>query len=101
MRSCSGFSSIGDSDHDWLVQNILNPSSLKRVEKMSARKKRKQQSDKRPPLVCVEARSEKLIFLRFDTKRMTAGGVEMDDLLQERVNSLLLQILHKVLNNRW
>lgn len=101
VRSCSGFSSIGDSDHDWLVQNILNPSSLKHVEKTSARKKRKQQNDKIATLVCIEARSEKLIFLRFDTKRMTAGGVEMDDLLQERVNSLLLQILHKVLNNRW
>ena len=102
VRSCSGFSSIGDSDHDWLVQTILNPSSLKPVEKISVRKKRKQQSDKKPPLVCVvEARSEKLIFLRFDTKRMTAGDVDMDDLLQERVNSMLLQILHKVLNNRW
>jgi len=103
VRSCSGFSSIGDSDHDWLLQNILNTSSSKHVEKTSAREKRKQQSDKSAPLVCVEARSDKLTFLRFDTKRMTAGGVEMDDLLQQRVNSLLLQILHKVLlnNNRW
>jgi len=88
VQSNKGYTIIGQTD-----LSLLNPSMQQQLKESN--------ESEQQQLVCIESRSDELVFLRFDTKQMTGGGVDMDDLLQDRVNALFLQILHKGLHNRW
>ena len=85
VQSNKGYSIIGEND-----LSIFNPT----MEQLNKTNENQQQQR----LVCIESRSDRLVFLRFDTKRMAGGGgVGMED----RVNALFLLIFHKGLHNRW
>eukprot|EP00979_Chaetoceros_neogracilis_P002712 scaffold437_cov288-Chaetoceros_neogracile.AAC.62 len=71
VQSNKGYTIIGQTD-----LSLLNPSMQQQLKESN--------ESEQQQLVCIESRSDELVFLRFDTKQMTGGGVDMDDLLQDR-----------------